>query len=112
MTEKLYSIHQNDLPVCKKSRICSEEDTENTILEPKQNIINTTVESPQRKSKNRCMVCQKRTGLIPFVCKCGQSFCSVHKWPDHECSFDFHAVEKERLKKQLIIVKPTKLHTF
>ncbi len=52
----------------------------------------------QQKS-NRCLVCNKRLFLLPFVCKCGVRTCGQHKWPEHECTYDYHAEARERLRK-------------
>ena len=43
-----------------------------------------------KKKKNRCPVCNKKMGLMPFECKCGKSFCILHKDPEaHNCTYDF-----------------------
>ena len=45
-----------------------------------------------------CSKCHKRT-IIVFNCKCGKIFCSRCKYPeDHDCTFDYKAAEKERLR--------------
>ncbi|GKB54780.1 putative zinc finger A20 and AN1 domain-containing stress-associated protein 8 [Tanacetum coccineum] len=31
------------------------------------------------KKRNRCHVCNKRVGLVPFLCRCGESFCGLHR---------------------------------
>nr|GEX34734.1 zinc finger A20 and AN1 domain-containing stress-associated protein 4 [Tanacetum cinerariifolium] len=42
------------------------------------------------KKRNRCHVCNKRVGLVPFLCRCGESFCGLHRMPEkHACKFDF-----------------------
>nr|GEV47944.1 putative zinc finger A20 and AN1 domain-containing stress-associated protein 8 [Tanacetum cinerariifolium] len=44
------------------------------------------------KKKNRYHVCNKRVGLVPFLCMCGESFCGLHQMPEkHACKFDFKA---------------------
>ncbi len=48
---------------------------------------------------NKCIVCNKRLALLPFKCKCGVVTCVKHKWPEHECTFDYRAEGLERLKK-------------
>ncbi|RYE83899.1 MAG: hypothetical protein EOO65_03170, partial [Methanosarcinales archaeon] len=37
--------------------------------------------TPAKKS-NRCTKCHKKLGLTPFVCRCGSSFCGVHRYED------------------------------
>ena len=51
------------------------------------------------KKSNRCLVCNKRLFLLPFVCKCGANTCGQHKWPEHECTYDYRAEARERLRK-------------
>ncbi len=41
-------------------------------------------------------------------CKCGKIFCHQHRL-DHECTFDYQAVEKKRLQDNLIKVVPKKI---
>lgn len=42
------------------------------------------------KKKNRCHSCNKRVGLTGFECRCGGTFCGVHRYSDmHSCSFDY-----------------------
>ncbi|PWA92674.1 zinc finger, AN1-type, Zinc finger, A20-type [Artemisia annua] len=52
------------------------------------------------KKKNRCHVCGKRIGLIAFSCRCGESFCGLHRMPEkHACKFDFKAAGRAVLEK-------------
>ena len=63
---------------------------------------------PEKKNKKykkiRCNhpLCKKNISLMPFNCKCGKSFCIVHKNPElHECSFDYKCIS-DLEKKDLI----------
>ena len=47
-----------------------------------------------------CIVCGKKLGLIPFVCKCGAETCSKHRWPEHSCTFDYKKESREKLAKE------------
>ena len=49
---------------------------------------------------NRCTVCNKKLGLIPFTCKCDANFkfCSKHRL-DHGCTFDYKKEQYEKLMK-------------
>jgi hypothetical protein len=50
--------------------------------------------------QSKCVVCNKKLGLIPFKCKCEESFCSMHRAPeDHKCTYDFKREAKEWLEK-------------
>ena len=62
---------------------------------------------------NRCTVCKKKTGLIPFTCKCNAEFkfCSKHRL-DHNCTFDFHKEQQEKLLKENPKIVAPKIKTF
>ena len=37
----------------------------------------------------RCHLCNKKAGTVPFRCKCGHVFCAKHRHPeDHACTYD------------------------
>nr|GEU28894.1 putative zinc finger A20 and AN1 domain-containing stress-associated protein 8 [Tanacetum cinerariifolium] len=53
------------------------------------------------KKRNQCHVCSKRVGLVPFLCRCGESFCGLHRMPEeHACKFDFKAAGRVVIEKQ------------
>lgn len=53
--------------------------------------------------KKRCDTCNKKLGVMQFLCKCGACTCSKHRdVTGHDCSFDFHQEMKERLQKKLV----------
>nr|GEV61068.1 retrovirus-related Pol polyprotein from transposon TNT 1-94 [Tanacetum cinerariifolium] len=53
------------------------------------------------KKRNRCHVCSKRVGLVPFLCRCGESLCGLHRMPEkHACKFDFKAAGRVVIEKQ------------
>ncbi len=67
-------------------------------------------EIAQPAKKNRCGVCQKKLGLLPFACRCEGEFCSSHRLPEeHACTFDYHAAGKAQLSKSLPVVSGDKL---
>ena len=51
-----------------------------------------------KKYKEKCSCCKKKS-LFLIKCKCGNSFCLKHKYPEsHSCTFDFkHEITKENL---------------
>ncbi|CAO2201959.1 unnamed protein product [Urochloa humidicola] len=57
---------------------------------------------------SRCASCNKKVGLLGFVCRCGGTFCSVHRYTDkHPCDFDFKAADREQIaKKNPLVVAP------
>ncbi|XP_057770307.1 zinc finger A20 and AN1 domain-containing stress-associated protein 8-like [Salvia miltiorrhiza] len=59
---------------------------------------------------SRCTSCRKRVGLTGFSCRCGNLFCSVHRYSDkHECSFDYRSVAQDAIAKANPLVKADKL---
>ncbi|KAJ7521303.1 hypothetical protein O6H91_19G046800 [Diphasiastrum complanatum] len=55
--------------------------------------------SPSRP-RTRCFSCHKRVGLTGFKCRCGDIFCSLHRYSDtHECSFDYKAAGRDAIAK-------------
>lgn len=59
---------------------------------------------------NRCFTCNKRIGLTGFKCKCGNQFCSLHRYHDkHNCSFDYRAAARDAIAKANPVVKADKI---
>ncbi|KAK9065784.1 hypothetical protein SSX86_015185 [Deinandra increscens subsp. villosa] len=59
---------------------------------------------------NRCSTCRKRVGLTGFNCKCGNLFCSAHRYSDkHECPFDYRGAGRDAIAKANPVVKAEKL---
>ena len=61
---------------------------------------------------NRCTVCNKKVGLIPFTCRCNESykFCSKHRL-NHECTFDYKKEQQEKLMKDNPKIITPKINT-
>ena len=60
----------------------------------------------------RCMVCNKKLGMMIFYCRCStiDPYCITHMRPEeHNCRFDFKADAKDKLKSVLPKVEPVKL---
>ena len=56
-----------------------------------------------KRGKNRCGVCHKKTGLTGIVCRCGITFCSLHRYPEaHQCSINYQQLGKEILSKSVL----------
>ncbi|CAO2163255.1 unnamed protein product [Urochloa humidicola] len=69
----------------------------------------SAVDAPAAKAKpSRCASCNKKVGLLGFVCRCGGTFCSVHRYTDkHPFDFDFKAADREQIaKKNPLVVAP------
>ncbi|KAE8055181.1 hypothetical protein FH972_012040 [Carpinus fangiana] len=70
-------------------------------------------EPEQPKAANRCKSCNKKVGLTGFMCKCGSTFCGMHRYPEkHECTFDFKAIGRDAIAKANPIVKADKMERF
>lgn len=70
----------------------------------------TTTEEKQLKRPNRCTTCRKRVGLTGFKCRCGTTYCGVHRYPEvHGCTFDFKSAGREEIAKANPLVKAAKL---
>ncbi|XP_077226196.1 zinc finger A20 and AN1 domain-containing stress-associated protein 6-like [Tasmannia lanceolata] len=69
-----------------------------------------TSENMDKPPTNRCMTCQKRVGLTGFKCRCGGTFCSVHRYSEkHECSFDYRSAGRDAIAKANPVVKAEKV---
>lgn len=66
---------------------------------------------PEAKAgPSRCATCQKRVGLTGFNCKCGNLFCSAHRYSDkHECPFDYRGAGRDAIARANPVVKAEKL---
>lgn len=65
---------------------------------------------PARKTVNRCSGCRKRVGLTGFRCRCGEMFCSEHRYSDrHDCSFDYKAAGRAAISRENPVVRAAKL---
>ncbi len=50
----------------------------------------------------RCVTCNKKTGLVPFECKCGLLYCAKHRHPEeHSCTYDFKTEARNKLNDEL-----------
>ena len=60
-----------------------------------------------------CGKCGKKTGLLGIKCKCGDNFCSSHKYAEaHDCKFDYRKAAHEQLKKLNPTLKGAKVSQF
>ncbi|KAL5998135.1 sit4 associated protein [Asimina triloba] len=67
-------------------------------------------ESEKKQGPSRCEVCRKRVGLTGFVCRCGGTFCGLHRfWDKHCCSFEFKKMERDAIARANPIIKSDKL---
>ena len=59
---------------------------------------------------NRCSSCRKKVGLTGFRCRCGDLFCSRHRYSEtHDCSFDYKALGREEISKANPVIRAAKI---
>ncbi|KAM0831641.1 hypothetical protein ACQ4PT_065400 [Festuca glaucescens] len=68
-------------------------------------------EAPAKKAApTRCMSCKKKVRLLGFACRCGGTFCSLHRYADgHACSFDYKKADREKIAQQNPLVVASKI---
>lgn len=67
-------------------------------------------EVKEKEGPKRCNTCRKRVGLTGFNCKCGNTFCSTHRYSDkHDCPFDYRTAGRDAIAKANPVVKAEKL---
>lgn len=68
-------------------------------------------QDPAKPKPNRCFSCKKRVGLTGFECRCGNLFCSSHRYSDkHSCTFDYKTVGRDAISKANPVVKADKVN--
>ncbi|XP_009765432.1 zinc finger A20 and AN1 domain-containing stress-associated protein 6-like [Nicotiana sylvestris] len=64
------------------------------------------------REANRCcgIGCRRKVGLLPFRCRCGEVFCSEHRYSDrHDCSYDYKAAGRDAIARENPVVKAAKI---
>ncbi|KAL8489651.1 hypothetical protein ACS0TY_025032 [Phlomoides rotata] len=75
-----------------------------------ESLVGPNLETKAKEGPNRCTSCSKRVGLMGFKCKCGNLFCSTHRYSDkHDCPFDYRASGQDAIAKANPVVKSQKL---
>lgn len=60
---------------------------------------------------NRCLSCNKKVGVLGFTCKCGETFCGSHRYPEkHDCQFDFKKTGRDAIAKANPVIKADKVN--
>ncbi|KAL0900290.1 hypothetical protein Bca101_084251 [Brassica carinata] len=66
-----------------------------------------------QQTVNRCSGCRKKVGLTGFRCRCGDLFCSEHRYSDrHDCSYDYKTAGREAIARENPVVKAAKMVHF
>ncbi|GJR77111.1 zinc finger A20 and AN1 domain-containing stress-associated protein 1-like protein [Tanacetum coccineum] len=70
-----------------------------------------SVEVVKVKVTNRCFDCNKKVGVMGFKCRCGETFCGMHRYPEeHKCEFDFKKTRRDLISKANPVVKADKVN--
>ncbi|KAI4304735.1 hypothetical protein MLD38_040209 [Melastoma candidum] len=70
----------------------------------------STVAATTSTATNRCISCRKRVGLTGFRCRCGSTYCGVHRYPEnHSCDYDYKKAGREQIQRQNPVVVAEKL---
>ena len=70
------------------------------------------VNETKKKKKKRCFFegCNKKLDLTATQCKCCGFYCPAHRLPeDHQCTYDFVKLGKERLAKNNPLIVNNKI---
>ncbi|KAH6767911.1 A20/AN1-like zinc finger family protein [Perilla frutescens var. hirtella] len=68
------------------------------------------VAPPAKREVNRCSGCRRRVGLTGLRCRCGELFCSDHRYSDrHDCSYDYKTAGREAIARENPVVKAAKI---
>lgn len=107
---KLSGNNDDDQP---RSNSISETSAERSDLVKEENkvvFVNRPLKRP--RDANRCSGegCRRKLGLMGFRCRCGDMFCSEHRYTDrHDCSYDYKAAGREAITRENPVVKAAKI---
>ncbi|KAJ4970474.1 hypothetical protein NE237_003573 [Protea cynaroides] len=63
-----------------------------------------------RRDVYRCSGCRRKVGLTGFRCRCGDLFCSEHRYSDrHVCSYDYKTAGRDAIARENPVVKAAKI---
>lgn len=83
-------------------------DFENLRLSPIKTV--RAAEAAPAAARRRCRTCNKKLGLLGFVCRCEGSFCGMHRHPEvHGCGYDFKKAGKIAIQRENPLCAPDKI---
>ena len=57
-------------------------------------------EKKSSKQSNRCSQCNKKLGVMEYICKCEKKYCISHLQPqEHGCTFDYRKEASKEIQK-------------
>ncbi|KAL6638012.1 hypothetical protein ACP70R_025584 [Stipagrostis hirtigluma subsp. patula] len=110
--EKKAAPASSPAPEQKKIKLTSEATA--AAVEPSSLPVTTQQQQQEAPAKvataNRCLTCRKKVGLTGFRCRCGGTYCGMHRYSDaHSCGFDYKAAGREQIAKQNPVVVAAKI---
>ncbi|KAJ8748743.1 hypothetical protein K2173_011296 [Erythroxylum novogranatense] len=70
----------------------------------------SSLDATAKRGVNRCSGCRRKVGLTGFRCRCGELFCSEHRYSDrHDCSYDYKTAGREAIARENPVVKAAKI---
>ncbi|CAM0876755.1 unnamed protein product [Alopecurus aequalis] len=105
VVEKKAAIASSPKPLVAETK---DEEASSSVKDGKQAV---KEEAPKPKPpSNRCLSCRKKVGLTGFKCRCGDTFCSMHRYADaHKCTFDYKQAGREQIAKLNPVIKADKI---
>ncbi|KAI3738731.1 hypothetical protein L2E82_28850 [Cichorium intybus] len=78
---------------------------------PRSTAVDSSIDNRmKRRGVNRCSCCRKKVRLMGFRCRCGEMFCSEHRYSDrHDCSYDYKAAGREAIARENPMVRAAKI---
>lgn len=66
--------------------------------------------SEAKRVVSRCSGCRRKVGLTGFRCRCGDLFCSEHRYSDrHDCSYDYKGAGREAIARENPVIRAAKI---
>ena len=57
----------------------------------------------------RCFICKRIiNSVLPLKCKCDKMFCKRHRYPEHDCSYDYKKETRDLLNPYNPVIKSQK----
>ncbi|GAV72752.1 zf-AN1 domain-containing protein/zf-A20 domain-containing protein [Cephalotus follicularis] len=95
-------LNRSDFPATTTSR--------DPTTRPDRILVETASSPGEKRVVNRCSGCRRKVGLTGFRCRCGELFCSEHRYSDrHECSYDYKTAGRDAIARENPVVKAAKI---
>ncbi|KAI3727543.1 hypothetical protein L6452_16159 [Arctium lappa] len=106
LVSKVVTFPPQTAPFSSSSSSSSSSSAPETVAQPTPAVAEEKV-----KVSNRCLSCNKKVGVMGFKCKCGETFCGSHRYPEkHDCEFDFKRTGRDALAKANPVIKADKFN--